>query len=496
MPDRRFLVSGLLVAFALLNACISSPETETAPTAEDDSAAAGLPAVDPISVGPVSTAPVDSTTTEVPPAAANPDTPLSAEEVYSLVSSSVPFVQTAAGTGSGILIEDGYVVTNHHVVWPYDAVRVVFPDGAEFEDTPVVGWDPLADLAVLGPLDASARSLKLEDGEDMVPGSEVFLIGYPGETEELPQAAITRGVLSRFREWDLPGITYLQTDAAAAGGQSGGSLVNSQGKVVGISTYVFSERGFGLATSASDVAPIVEKIIQDKDINDRRNGPLTLDPSAFEFDIELSNKWDTNTFVFRPEIGTLLEVWMTGPEDGFFQISDAYGILIEADDNYSGRESAGVETRTDSIHFLQFGTESPESSRYTVGSNVRMEPFEDQDDGRIISIDDTIIGIIDYPGDWDWFSILLREGETIEVSTESNSIDTLLYVDFPHAGEDELVFDDFSGGGIFGGNSETIYHAPSTGEYHIAVGDLTGELIGGYFLSVKPAPDDADAVQG
>ena len=202
------------------------------------------------------------------------------------------------------------------------------------------------------------------------------------------------------------------------------------------------------------------------------------------------------TFVFRPEVGTLLEVWMTGPEDGFFQISDAYGIIIEADDNYSGRESAGVETSTDSIHFLQFGTESPESSRYTVGSNVRMEPFEDQDDGRIISIDDTIIGIIDYPGDWDWFSILLREGETIEVSTESNSIDTLLYVDFPHAGEDELVFDDFSGGGIFGGNSETIYHAPSTGEYHIAVGDLTGELIGGYFLSVKPAPDDADAVQG
>lgn len=489
MPDRRFLVSGFLVVFALLNACVSGPETAPAPPAEDDSAPAGVPAVDPVpTVDSVSTVLAGSTATEVAPAAVdNLDMRLSAEEVYSLVSASVPFIQTAAGTGSGILIEDGYVVTNHHVVWPYDAVRVVFPDGAEYENTPVIGWDPLVDLAVLGPLDASARPLKLEDGEDMDPGSEIFSIGYPGETEELPLPAITRGVLSRFREWDLPGVTYLQTDAAAAGGQSGGTLVNAQGKVVGISTYVFSERGFGLATSASDVALIVEEIIQDKDNNDRRNGPLMLEPSDFEFDIELSNKWDTKTFVFKPVPGTLFEAWMTGPQDGFFQISDAYGILIEADDNYSGKESAEVETRTDSIHFLQFGTESPESSKYMVGANIMMEPFEDRDDGRIISIDDMITGIVDYPGDWDWFSIHLREGETIEVSTESNSIDTLLYVDFPHADEDQLVFDDFSGGGMFGGNSETVYSAPSTGEYHIAVGDLTGELIGGYFLSVKPA---------
>ena len=49
MPYRRFLVSGLLVAFALLNACVSSPETATAPTAEEDSAVAGVPAVDPVS---------------------------------------------------------------------------------------------------------------------------------------------------------------------------------------------------------------------------------------------------------------------------------------------------------------------------------------------------------------------------------------------------------------------------------------------------------------
>lgn len=482
MPSRRFLITGVLVAFALLNACVSSPETSTAPTAEDNSVAAVLPTVDP-----VSTVLADSTTTEVTQAAANPGVRLSAEEVYSLVSSSVPFVQTAAGIGSGILVEEGYVVTNHHVVWPYDAVRVVFPDGAEFENAPVVGWDPLMDLAVLGPLDVSARPLKLQNGEDMVPGSEVFSIGYPGETEQLPQAAITRGILSRFREWDLPGITYLQTDAATAGGQSGGTLVDSQGKVVGISAYIFGENSFGLSISASDAAPIVEEIIQDKDINGRRNGPLKLEPSAFEFDIELANKWDTSTFVFKPAAGTLFEVWMTGPQDGFFQISDAYGILMEADDNYGGRESAEIETRTDSIHFLQFGTESPESSQYMVGSNIRMEPFEDQDDGRIISMDDTITGIIDYPGDWDWFSIHLRAGETIEVSAESNNIDTLLYIDFPNADEDQLIFDDYSGGGIFGGNSETVYHAPSTGEYYIAVGDLTGELIGGYFLSVKPA---------
>ena len=72
--------------------------------------------------------------------------------------------------------------------------------------------------------------LRMTDGEGTALGSELLLVGYPAEVDLFPQPTITRGILSRFREWERLGITYLQTDAAIAGGQSGGALVNSRGE--------------------------------------------------------------------------------------------------------------------------------------------------------------------------------------------------------------------------------------------------------------------------
>ena len=86
-----------------------------------------------------------------------PTAQLTAADVYALVSPSIPFIETPTGTGSGVLIEGGYVVTNYHVVWPYQAVWVVFPDDQVLQNVPVVGWDSMADLAVLGPVDVPAR---------------------------------------------------------------------------------------------------------------------------------------------------------------------------------------------------------------------------------------------------------------------------------------------------------------------------------------------------
>ncbi len=144
---------------------------------------------------------------------------MSAEEVYRMVSPSIPFIETDTGTGSGILIEGGFVVTNYHVVWPHESAWVVFPDGTELQDVRVVGWDPMADLSVLGPVHVSARPLDLDDGEDMAIGSELYLVGYPAEVDLFPEPSITRGILSRFREWDSLGMTYLQTDATIVGGR-------------------------------------------------------------------------------------------------------------------------------------------------------------------------------------------------------------------------------------------------------------------------------------
>ena len=131
--------------------------------------------------------------------------PLTASEIFEKVSSSIAFITNNAWTGSGVLLEDGHVVTNAHVVWPFDSARVVFPDGSEFHEVPVRGWDLLADLAVLGPINRPTDGLALSDGEGLPIGANLFLIGYPAETEKFPQPTIVRGLLSRVREWESVG---------------------------------------------------------------------------------------------------------------------------------------------------------------------------------------------------------------------------------------------------------------------------------------------------
>ena len=430
----------------------------------------------------------------LPSCLATPVAQMSPAEVYALVSPSVPFIETPGGTASGVLIEGGYVVTNYHVVWLYGAARVVFPDGTELQNVPVVGWDSMADLAVLGPVDVSARPLNLEDGEGTAPGSELFLLGYPAEVEAFPEPNITRGILSRFREWERFGMTYLQTDAAIAGGQSGGALVNSRGGVVGISTFSYSEAGFGLAASATEVAPIVEKLIQGEFTSWQGDRRFSAEGGDFEFNMELANKWDTRNFVLDAAAGTILQTEIEGSGDGLFRVYDANELLLEMDDGVTGIESGAVELTADGIHFLQVELFTGESSAFELTSSIGLKPFDDQDDGRTIAVGETVVGNINFQFDVDWYSLRLDEGETVRISTDSINVDTFVFVDFPNSRADQIVSDDDSGGGMFGQNSELVYRAPATGEYFIAVADLLNDRFGGYYLSVEQVPAGSETV--
>ena len=215
-----------------------------------------------------------------PPVTSSPDEGSSAREVYQLVAPSLAYIVNAdrTGSGSGILIDGGYIITNYHVVEPYNLVaRVVFPDGTELRNVPVVGWAPWADLALLGPVNIAIPPLSLGDGEGMAAGSGLFLVGYPAEPDLYdPQPSITRGVLSRsYREW-ATGLTVLRTDAAAAGGQSGGAMVDARGEVVGVTMRVVFFRGtaqpvFTEAYSAVDYQELVDRIIRTSEpVPDRR----------------------------------------------------------------------------------------------------------------------------------------------------------------------------------------------------------------------------------
>ncbi len=186
---------------------------------------------------------------------------LSSAQIFQKVSPAIAYVQTEEASGSGVLFEGRYVITNRHVVYPFDTARVVFPNGAEFDGVPVQGWDLEADLAVLGPIDIATEPLPLIDGETTPIGADMYLIGYPAEFESFPQPTIVKGILSRLRQSESGRITYFQTDASIAGGQSGGALVSDTGAVIGISGSSIADGMFALVASSADLLPRIRQLI-------------------------------------------------------------------------------------------------------------------------------------------------------------------------------------------------------------------------------------------
>ena len=518
MPSRMAQCLGYLGVLAALCALAmavscggeSGPSTAvSAPTAEPTStlSPAPTPTETPVATAtpmPAPTASPRPTPTATPrptpgPTATPRPTPAPASivgatsaDVYERVAPSVAFVKTEVASGSGVLIEGGYVVTNYHVIWPFqEDVQVSFPNGL-WESMPVAALDPLADIAVLGPLKdplvTPPPPLPLLDGESLPVGSELYLVGYPAEAESYPQPSITSGILSRVREWEQLGMTYFQTDAAITGGQSGGALVNAQGEVIGISGFKFSDAGFGLVASAADVAPIVEDLINGQDpmgLNSRRffEGKF-----GFEFQVELHNRWDTQTYITGARV---LEAEIDGPGDGSITVFDSLGqTLLSADSGFSGVESGRLELWR-LYHFLQVEIASGGPSDFDLTSSGALHPIQDPDDGRSIAVGETIAGSIDHFRDVDWYSIRLEEGETVKIATDSLNVDTVLYVDFPNSRYYQVVSNDDSGGGLFETNSELVYRALQSGEYYIIVSEAAKDKIGGYYLSVKQGGGDA-----
>ena len=283
----------------------------------------------------------------LPPSAVVP-AELSSAQIFAKVSPAIAFVHTEIATGSGVLIEGNYVLTNAHVVWPYHAARVVFPDGSAFDQVPLKGWDLLADVALLGPINASVKPLALLDGEDLPIGSDVYLIGYPGEVDAYPQPAIARGILSRLRQWEPAAVTYFQIDASVAGGQSGGALISDTGDVIGISGFKISEGQFALVASAADLLPRIRQLLAGEapsSLGDRR---LPLEGGALRHVLTSENYWDA--YIVNEPAGSAIEVALSGADDARFRIFDSFGNEF----TYTETASFDFVTQSSGPHFLVF----------------------------------------------------------------------------------------------------------------------------------------------
>ncbi len=177
--------------------------------------------------------------------------------------------QTVSGTGF-FITNDGYILTNNHVVDNTKEVNIVLSDGKQ-EKATIVGTDPFADIAVLKTDGKAPAVAKLGNSDVLKPGESVIAIGSPlGNFKN----SVTVGVVSATGRSIDSGNGYqietlIQTDAAINHGNSGGPLLNLVGEVIGINTLIVRNtnsgdvaEGLGFAIPVNTAQAVAQQIIQ------------------------------------------------------------------------------------------------------------------------------------------------------------------------------------------------------------------------------------------
>lgn len=173
--------------------------------------------------------------------------------------------QIAQGFGSGVILSnDGHIVTNNHVIEGAQNIRVILNDKREF-DARLVGADPSTDIALLKIEAENMPFLTYGNSDELKLGEWVLAVGNPFNLT----STVTAGIVSalgrnlRINEDQYSIEAFIQTDAAVNPGNSGGALVNQQGKLVGINTAIASRTGSYTGYSFAVPVSIVKKVVND-----------------------------------------------------------------------------------------------------------------------------------------------------------------------------------------------------------------------------------------
>ena len=201
--------------------------------------------------------------------------------------------QLAEGYGSGVIIsEDGFIVTNNHVVERARKIKVILNDKREF-DARLVGTDPSTDIAVLKVAAEDLPYLGFGNSDNLRLGEWVLAVGNPFNLT----STVTAGIVSaRARNLGINSDrlaieSFIQTDAAVNPGNSGGALVNQQGELVGINTAIASRTGSYAGYSFAVPVSIVQKVVEDiKKFGEVQRALLGV--SIMDVNAEVAEKFD------------------------------------------------------------------------------------------------------------------------------------------------------------------------------------------------------------
>jgi len=251
-----------------------------------------------------------------------------------------------ASAGSGVIVsaENGYILTNHHVVAGADKIRVSLFNGDTL-DAEIVGSDAATDIAVLKVESDNLIELPIGDSDDVEVGDFVIAVGNPfglGHT-------VTSGIISALGRSGISNSGYedfIQTDASINPGNSGGALVNMRGELVGINSAIISRSGgnvgIGFAVPSEIARSVMRQIL---DFGEIRRGLLgvniqTIDAEAAE---ALGNDIDSGALI------TLIQA-ESAAEDAGLQVGD---IIVEVND----KKVDGASELRNRIGLLRSGDE-------------------------------------------------------------------------------------------------------------------------------------------
>lgn len=172
---------------------------------------------------------------------------------------------SAMASGSGVILsDDGYIVTNNHVIEGAGDIEVVLNDKRTFT-AQLIGRDPNTDLALLKIEASGLPTMKIGNSDDLRVGEWVLAVGNPFNLT----STVTAGIVSakarsiNILQADMKIESFIQTDAAVNPGNSGGALVNTKGELVGINTAIASQTGSYAGYAFAIPTTIMQKVVGD-----------------------------------------------------------------------------------------------------------------------------------------------------------------------------------------------------------------------------------------
>ena len=284
----------------------------------------------------------------------------------------------AEATGSGIIIsEDGYIITNNHVVSTessssYYAIeeatsmKVTLYNDTEEYDAEIIGTDEYTDLAVIK-IDATNLDLTpatLGDSDQVKVGEFAMAIGCPLGLEVTVTSGIVSAVDRTVESDDGSEYTCIQTDAAINSGNSGGALVNSNGEVIGINTLKLSGtgvEGMGFAIPINSTTDVIEQLIEYQTVKRPYMGI-----SGIAVDDETAEKYDLPSGVY------------------------VYTIEKNSPAEKAGLQKGDVITKIGDTEVKTVGELTKAKNKYNIGDTVKLNVYRDGEEIEInITLEET-----------------------------------------------------------------------------------------------------------